>query len=65
MVELGFYTTVARAALVSSGLPLMFSILSELDEALLRIIQPIAWNYQNIPQIFLDAWFPKDEPTKH
>lgn len=39
--------------------------LSELDEALLRIIHPIAWNYQNIPQVFLDEWFPKDEPTKH
>jgi Protein of unknown function (DUF3800) len=39
--------------------------LNGLDEALLRIIQPIAWNYQNIPQLFLDDWFPKDEPTKH
>lgn len=39
--------------------------LSELDESLLRIIQPIAWNYQNIPKLPLDAWFPKDETQRH
>jgi hypothetical protein len=31
--------------------------LSELDHALLQIIQPIVWNYQNIPQLRLDSWF--------
>ncbi len=39
--------------------------LNDRDEALLRIIQPIAWNYQNIHQLFLDDWFPKNEPKKH
>lgn len=34
--------------------------LSNLDQSLLQIIQPIAWNYQNIPQLPLHAWFPKD-----
>lgn len=34
--------------------------LSNLDVSLLQIIQPIAWNYQNIPQLPLHAWFPKD-----
>lgn len=39
--------------------------LSELDKQLLQIIQPLMWNYQNIPQIPLDSWFPKNEPTYH
>ena len=36
--------------------------LSELDKSLLRIIEPLAWNYQNIPAVRLDDWFPNDEP---
>ena len=34
--------------------------LSELDNSLLRIIEPLAWNYQNIPVVPLDEWFPND-----
>ena len=36
--------------------------LSELDISLLRIIQPLAWNYQNIPVVPLDDWFPNHGP---
>lgn len=36
--------------------------LRELDESFLRIIEPITWNYQNIPRVHLDKWFPKNEP---
>ena len=39
--------------------------LKELDESFLRIIEPIAWNYQNIPQMSLDKWFTKDAPPTH
>lgn len=39
--------------------------LKDLDESFLRIIEPIAWNYQNIPQVHLDKWFPKDGPQTH
>jgi hypothetical protein len=41
------------------------SQLKELDESFLRIIEPIAWNYQNIPQVYLDKWFPQHEPPTH
>jgi len=34
--------------------------LSELDSSLLRIIEPLAWNFQNIPVVPLDEWFPND-----
>ena len=34
--------------------------LSELDLSLLRIIQPLAWNYQNTPVVPLDELFPND-----
>ena len=34
--------------------------LSELDNSLLRIIEPLAWNYQNIPVVPLDEWFLND-----
>jgi len=39
--------------------------LRELDESFLRIIETIAWNYQNIPQVHLDKWFPNDESPTH
>jgi hypothetical protein len=39
--------------------------LSALDESFLRIIQPIAWNYQNVPQLPLDAWWPTEEGHVH
>jgi hypothetical protein len=35
------------------------SIRSELDVSFLRIIEPIAWNYQNITRTTLDLSFPK------
>lgn len=41
------------------------SELKELDLSFLRIIEPIAWNYQNIPRMTLDQWFPKDGPKVH
>ena len=34
--------------------------LSELDVSLLRIIQPLAWNYQNFPVVLLDELFSTD-----
>ncbi len=39
------------------------SELSQLDEQFLRIIEPLAWNFQNIPKVPLGTWFPKKEPT--
>ena len=39
--------------------------LRALNESFLRIIEPIAWNYQNIPQVHLDKWFSKHEPPTH
>lgn len=38
---------------------------SELDEKLLRILQPMQWNYQNIPKISLKGWFPRSESIQH
>lgn len=35
---------------------------TQLDEQLLRVIEPLTWNYQNIPIVSLDCWFPKNEP---
>jgi hypothetical protein len=34
--------------------------LRELDESFLRIIEPIAWNYQDIPRMHLGKWFSKN-----
>ena len=34
--------------------------LSELDISLLRIIEPLVWNYQNIPVVMTDEGFPND-----
>jgi hypothetical protein len=39
--------------------------LSNLDESLLRIIEPIAWNVQNIPKISLSDWFPETDQLLH
>lgn len=39
--------------------------LSQRDELLLRIIQPIVWNYQNIPKMSLRNWFAEIEKKRH
>jgi hypothetical protein len=39
------------------------SQLKELDESFLKIITPIAWNYQNIPKEYLDKSFHKNGQT--
>jgi hypothetical protein len=39
--------------------------LSELDRLFLQIVQPIAWNVQNIPVLPLGAWFPDHDPVLH
>jgi len=39
--------------------------LSQRDELLLRIIQPIVWNYQNIPKMPLGNWFSEIEKGRH
>jgi hypothetical protein len=39
--------------------------LSELDLLFLQIVQPIAWNVQNIPVLPLGAWFPDHDPVLH
>lgn len=49
----------AAFCLNRSQLLLGRSELSELDKSFLRIIEPLAWNYQNIPRVLLDDWFPK------
>ena len=49
----------AAFCLNRSQLLLGRSKLSELDKSFLRIIEPLAWNYQNIPRVLLDDWFPK------
>jgi hypothetical protein len=41
------------------------SELSQLDEQFLRIIEPLSWNFQNIPKIPLRTRFPENEPTIH
>lgn len=50
----------AAFCLNRSQLLLGRSELSDLDESLLRIIQPLAWNYQNIPRVILKDSFFKD-----
>lgn len=35
--------------------------ISPLDQSLLQIIEPIAWNYQDIPRVAVKDWFPNDE----
>jgi len=39
--------------------------LRQRDELLLRIIQPIVWNYQNIPKMALESWFSEIEKGRH
>jgi hypothetical protein len=39
--------------------------LRPIDESFLRIISPIAWNYQNIPKLTVDQWFPKVAVKPH
>jgi hypothetical protein len=39
--------------------------LSELDEKLLQLIEPLAWTFQNIPQVPLETWFPTKAPSFH
>jgi hypothetical protein len=51
----------AAFCLNRSQLLLGRSKLSELDESFLRTISPIAWNYQSIPKIPLEGWFPETE----
>jgi hypothetical protein len=55
----------AAFCLNRSQLLLGRSDLSDLDESFLRIIQPLAWNYQNIPRIILkDSFFKNRKPGR-
>jgi hypothetical protein len=39
--------------------------LNDLDRLFLQIIQPIAWNVQNVPVLPLSAWFPDSDAVQH
>lgn len=33
----------------------------DLDESFLRLIEPVVWNYENIPRVSYSDWIPKDD----